>query len=95
MQPYQPMGINPRISPSPSHEFRPQYNTPYEPNPQLKAEKFKTVPCKYFHSPQGCVKTENCTFIHDEKYRGVSHPLMLRQQQYPSYGGGYENRGYQ
>lgn len=27
---------------------------------------YKTVPCKYFHSPQGCVKSANCTFIHDE-----------------------------
>jgi hypothetical protein len=26
---------------------------------------FKTVPCKYYHSPQGCVKANNCTFIHD------------------------------
>lgn len=52
--PYQPMV---RMSPSPSNEFRPQFNTPYEPNPQLKADKFKTVPCKYFHSHQGCVKT--------------------------------------
>lgn len=44
-----------RMSPSPSNEFRPQFQ--YEPNPQIKTEKYKTVPCKYFHSPQGCVKT--------------------------------------
>jgi len=85
-----------RMSPSPSNEFRPQFNQPYEPNPQLKADKYKTVPCKYFHSHQGCVKTENCTFIHDERYRGVPHPLMIRQQQqfqqYPG-GGGFESRG--
>lgn len=42
-----------RMSPSPSHDFKPHFV--YDPN--LKAEKYKTVPCKYFHSPQGCVKT--------------------------------------
>ncbi len=30
-----------------------------------RVDKFKTVPCKYFHSQQGCSKTDNCTFIHD------------------------------
>lgn len=39
---------------------------------------FKTVPCKYFHSPQGCVKANNCTFIHDEEYAGKPTPSMLK-----------------
>lgn len=31
----------------------------------MKVEKYKTVPCKYFHGPQGCEKKTGCTFIHD------------------------------
>lgn len=39
-----------------------------------KADKFRTVPCKYYHGPQGCSKVDNCTFIHDERYPGVPTP---------------------
>ena len=42
------------------------------------ARNYKTVPCKYFHSPQGCVKSQGCTFIHDEKYAGQPTPSMLK-----------------
>ncbi len=41
-----------------------------------RTDKFKTVPCKYFHSQQGCSKTENCTFIHDEKFAGQNIPSV-------------------
>jgi hypothetical protein len=46
---------------------------------------YKTVHCKYYHrymfcngSPQGCVKAQNCTFIHDEQFAGQPTPSMLR-----------------
>lgn len=42
----------------------------------IKVEKFKTVPCKYFHGPQGCEKKTDCTFIHDEAYAGRMTPSM-------------------
>ncbi len=32
-------------------------------------------------SPQGCSKTDNCTFIHDERFRGV--PVVNPQQNPP------------
>lgn len=31
----------------------------------FRNDKYKTVPCKYFHSPLGCQKKDDCTFIHD------------------------------
>jgi hypothetical protein len=42
----------------------------------IKMEKYKTVPCKYFHGPQGCEKKTDCTFIHDDNYAGRSTPQM-------------------
>ena len=42
----------------------------------IKIEKYKTVPCKYYHGPQGCDKKIDCTFIHDEAYAGRPTPLM-------------------
>lgn len=43
-----------------------QYQNYQQQNQMYMANRnFKTVPCKYYHSPQGCVKANNCTFIHD------------------------------
>ena len=46
-----------------------------------KADKYRTVPCKYYHrylsfylSHLGCNKIDNCTYIHDERYAGVPVP---------------------
>lgn len=45
-----------------------------------KKSKFRTVPCKMFHSSQGCKHGEGCHFIHDKNYVGVEIPEGI----YPS-----------
>jgi hypothetical protein len=64
------------------------FNVMQKPMPMMpvRSDKFKTVPCKYFHGPSGCQKKEECTFIHDEYYPGVMPiprpggypPMMLK-----------------
>lgn len=44
----------------------------------VRSDKYKTVPCKYFHSPLGCQKKEECTFIHDETCAGFPTRNMHR-----------------
>lgn len=39
-----------------------------------KPHNYKTVPCVFFHSPQGCSRGENCHFIHDYNYSGRETP---------------------
>ncbi len=43
--------------------------------------KYKTVPCKYYHGPQGCERGEECTYIHDKEYQGRPTPAMTQMQQ--------------
>lgn len=55
--------------------------TPPDSQPQtqfemIKNSKKKTVPCVWFHSPQGCHRGEKCDFIHDQDFRGVPVPHM-------------------
>ena len=45
-----------------------------------KKSKFRTVPCKMYHSSQGCKHGEGCHFIHDKNYVGVEIPEGI----YPS-----------
>ena len=41
--------------------------------------KFKTMPCKYFHSNSnfGCAHGDHCEFIHDYRYEGQELPVEL------------------
>ena len=44
----------------------------------IKILKKKTVPCVWFHSPNGCHRGIKCDFIHDENYRGRPTPNMSK-----------------
>lgn len=44
----------------------------------VRSDKYKTVPCKYFHGPLGCQKKDDCTFIHDETCAGFPTRNMHR-----------------
>lgn len=37
---------------------------------------YKTVPCVWFHSPQGCQYGDSCNFIHDQNHPGRQTPNM-------------------
>ncbi len=50
----------------------------YHSQTSARNDKFKTQPCKYYHSIQGCVKGNGCTYIHDEQYAGRPTPSMLQ-----------------
>lgn len=39
-----------------------------------KPVNYKTVPCKMFHSPQGCTRGESCHFIHETNFTGRPIP---------------------
>jgi hypothetical protein len=43
-----------------------------------KPHNYKTVPCVFFHSPQGCSRGDNCHFIHDWNYNGRETPNMRK-----------------
>lgn len=35
-----------------------------------KPQNYRTVPCKKFHSSEGCERGDNCHFIHDFQFQG-------------------------
>jgi hypothetical protein len=35
-----------------------------------KPQNYRTVPCRTYHSPEGCPRGDNCHFIHDFKHAG-------------------------
>ena len=37
---------------------------------RMNVSKYKTKPCRNYHSPTGCTRGDNCFFIHDEEYKG-------------------------
>ena len=39
-----------------------------------KPQNFRTVPCRRFHSQDGCERGDNCHFIHDFLYQGRPIP---------------------
>ncbi len=66
----------PTMPATPNFDFN-VMNKPMMPvMPPVRADKFKTIPCKYYHGPLGCQKREGCTFIHDESYPGIPTPGM-------------------
>lgn len=38
---------------------------------RMNIQKYKTKPCRNYHSSIGCTRGENCFFIHDPNYKGV------------------------
>lgn len=40
--------------------------------------KYKTVPCRMYHSPIGCTMGDDCDFIHDPEHKGRPTPNMNR-----------------
>lgn len=68
-----PPPINPNNNMVPMNYNNMNYNNMMR---NTKVQKYKTVPCKYFHGPQGCEKKIGCTFIHDEAYAGRVTPQM-------------------
>lgn len=45
--------------------------------------KYKTLPCKWFHSGLGCERGDNCDYIHDYSYKGVMPPPHTYKQKKP------------
>ena len=43
-----------------------------------KPQKYKTAPCKLFHSSQGCQYGDGCHYIHDPNYAGRETPNMQK-----------------
>lgn len=39
-----------------------------------KPQNYRTVPCRRFHSADGCERGDNCHFIHDFQYQGRAIP---------------------
>lgn len=84
-QPIQPpIKTHPQIS-QPSHNS--QQSHPYNnymdqskrmPNESMNSKmnlsKYKTKPCRNYHSSVGCNRDINCYFIHDTNYKGVDIP---------------------
>lgn len=61
------------------------FNVMHKPMPMMpvRSDKFKTVPCKYYNSPSGCQKKEECTFIHDEYYPAMVPGMRPPPAGYP------------
>ena len=60
-------------------QFTPQVSTPQiisQPVYQGKMDvtRYKTKPCKHFHSSVGCERDIKCFFIHDQLYKGIDIP---------------------
>ena len=41
---------------------------------KIDLTKYKTKPCRNYHSPLGCKRGDFCIFIHDENFKGVEIP---------------------
>lgn len=40
--------------------------------------RYKTLPCRWYHSSLGCDRGEKCDFIHDYNYKGVPPPFSYK-----------------
>ena len=40
----------------------------------MNLSKFRTKPCRNYHGPNGCMRGDNCHFIHDPLYPGQDIP---------------------
>jgi hypothetical protein len=40
----------------------------------MNITKFRTRPCRNYHGPNGCMRGDNCHFIHDTNYAGQDIP---------------------
>lgn len=49
-----------------------------------KPQNYKTVPCRGFHSQEGCERGNNCHFIHDFQYQGRPMPNFSDWKNNPS-----------
>ena len=85
--PPQPMPfIPPPLAPSPTDPYYQLYLSQMGPlllgqkkrvqiDPRTnKPVNWRTVPCRLYHSPQGCTRGDNCHFIHDTNYSGRPMP---------------------
>ena len=41
---------------------------------RMDLRKYKTKPCRNYHSTTGCTRGDNCFFIHDPNYKGTEIP---------------------
>jgi hypothetical protein len=41
---------------------------------KMDVTRYKTKPCKHFHSSIGCERDVKCFFIHDQLYKGIDIP---------------------
>lgn len=68
INPINPVSINPMMDEAKRLEL------------QLKAQKYKTRPCRNYHGPAGCTRGEKCHFIHDPEYEGNLYIKYFRKR---------------
>lgn len=76
VSPYLPMNrAQPMYQPAMLNQFPPQNKKQIIFNPiTKKPQNYKTMPCKKFHSGEGCDRGEACHFIHDFNFQGRPIP---------------------
>eukprot|EP00358_Blepharisma_japonicum_P003700 CAMPEP_0202954518 /NCGR_PEP_ID=MMETSP1395-20130829/50871_1 /ASSEMBLY_ACC=CAM_ASM_000871 /TAXON_ID=5961 /ORGANISM="Blepharisma japonicum, Strain Stock R1072" /LENGTH=326 /DNA_ID=CAMNT_0049670083 /DNA_START=846 /DNA_END=1823 /DNA_ORIENTATION=+ len=100
MQPIPPQQVfnqpMPGMSPAdPYNLFSSQKRVLFNPITK-KPQNYRTVPCKKYHSSEGCERGDNCHFIHDFQYQGRpipnfqewknSNPVRQKNLQSQQYG---------
>ena len=81
-----PMGMNPMMNARPNMPFGffPNMIRPFplmeqpklfiDTTSRMNLAKYKTKPCRNYHSSVGCTRGDGCHFIHDPAYAGVEIP---------------------
>lgn len=74
MMPGMPMyDPNMMVNPMDPYNFMNKGKILYNPVTK-KPQNYRTVPCRRFHSADGCERGDNCHFIHDFQYQGRAIP---------------------
>lgn len=87
MNPNLPPNMNPNVPPFMFPGMVPQFNKIMEPqrvenipnipppiSSKINMQKYRTKPCRNYHSSLGCKRGEYCIFIHDPAFAGVDIP---------------------
>lgn len=77
-RPQVPFGFFPGgLGPMPMRPPFPMMDQPrlfMEPSSRMNLSKYKTKPCRNYHSSMGCTRGDGCHFIHDPAFAGVEIP---------------------
>lgn len=87
---YDPNMMQPQMDP---YQLMNKQRMMYNPMTK-KPQNYRTVPCRRFHSNDGCDRGDNCHFIHDFQFQGRPIPNFQSKrppQQAPNYNPGMIN----